>query len=106
MSIISFIKKLFNNETETFEEYVLPGRYMNFPVYPGIMKGKPIEKSTEKYERLTIYYKGSINKDFIKTIKEYGYEEATDVRYDKDHTYIIVEREGGKTKIAYHIKKN
>jgi hypothetical protein len=41
-----------------------------------------------------------------KTIKEYGYEEATDVRYDKDFTYIIIEREGGKTKIAYHIKKN
>ena len=93
MSLLDVLKRLFGKENDIIEDYILPSRYMNFPVYPGVMKGKPIEKSTDKYDRLTIYYKGSINKEFIKTIKEYGYEEATDVRYDKDFTYIIVERE-------------
>ena len=69
------------------------------------MMSKPIEAKTNKYNRLTITYKGTIKDEYISALRDNGYQEGSKVRYDKGNTYVIVEPTGSNTKIAYHIKK-
>ena len=82
----------------------IPLKYSDFPVYHGEIKTQPTETKTPKYSRLTILYKGKPNKEFLEQLNMMGYIQGSDVRYDKDNTYVIVEKIGFNTKIAYHIK--
>lgn len=83
----------------------IPEKYINFPVYNGKINGKLRETSTDKYDRLTIFYKGKPNPTYIDQLYMMGFEKGSEVRYDKNNTYVIFEKIGSKTKVAYHIKK-
>ena len=82
-----------------------PIKYSNFPVYNGKMLKKPHETTGPNYNRLTILYSGRPSAEFESVLQNAGYIKATNVRYDKDNTYVIFERIGlNTTKVAYHIK--
>ncbi|MBR3888429.1 MAG: hypothetical protein IKJ32_04950 [Clostridia bacterium] len=85
--------------------YDIPSEYSNFPVYPGEMSAKPITTATSRYNRITLFYKGSPSREYYDTLTSAGYSQYSSVRYDKDNTYVIVEKHKNGTKIAYHIKK-
>ncbi len=111
--IIDFIKNLFKKKVE---EYLIaenssitvdiPLKYSDFPAYPGNVKIAPKETITDRYSRITIFYKGKPQKEYFDILNMMGYIQGSDVRYDKDNTYVIVERIKNMTKIAYHIKEN
>ena len=84
----------------------IPIKYSDFPIYPGDVKRQPQEITTPKYSRLTIFYKGSPKKEYFDLLNMMGYQQGSDVRFDKDNTYVIVEKMGFNTKIAYHIKES
>lgn len=83
----------------------IPSTYNMFPSYPGDLVEKPKETATDKYTRLTLRYRGAPLQEYYDLLFRSGYTRGTDVRYDKDNTYIIVEEVGKDTKIAYHIKR-
>lgn len=85
--------------------YDIPSEYSDFPAYPGKLTSKPITTNTSSYSRLTLFFKGSPVSEYYDTLSSAGYTQYSSVRYDKDNTYVIVERFGNSTKIAYHIKK-
>ena len=87
------------------KEYTLPEEFSFFPKYEGTIVNGPERKSTEKYERITVFFEGLPNNEYISQIQENGFYKASDVRYEKGNTYIIVDTNRGYTKIAYHIKK-
>ena len=87
------------------KEYNLPEEFASFPKYEGTIVNGPERKSTDKYERITVYFEGLPNNDYISKIQENGFYKASNVRYEKGNTYIIIETNRGYTKIAYHIKK-
>ena len=94
------------NEESTYENNInIPLKYSDFPLYNGKIFSKPVETSTDNYDRLTMFFKGTPSFEFISLLKSSGYEQNSDVRFDKDNTYVIVERYGNRTKIAYHIKR-
>ena len=84
----------------------IPLKYSDFPVYQGDVKKQPQETTTPKYSRLTIFYKGNPKKEYYNLLNMMGYVQGSDVRFDKDNTYVIVEKFWNMTKIAYHIKEN
>ena len=92
-----------NSNTST--NYDIPSEYSNFPAYPGDICRKPIEKHTENYDRISLVFKGGLNKEFYNILTSAGYQKATDVRFEKDNTYVIVENLGNVTNVVYHIKK-
>lgn len=89
----------------TLKSNTIPEKYIDFPVYNGTLLQKPIETLSPKYERLTLFYKGKPDENYRDTLYIHGFQQATDVRYEKNNTYVIFEKIGAKTKIAYHIKK-
>ncbi len=94
-----------SSENSPRKKRKIPERYLEFPEYPGVAASKPKSIETDNYYRLTMMYKGEPIYDYIRTIEFAGYVKGSEVRFDKDNTYIIVEKIGNKTKIAYHIKK-
>jgi len=86
-------------------KYEIPSTYNDFPTYSGNMISKPSETKTNNYTRLTINYSGNIKNDYENTLLTNGYVKGSNVRYDKDNTYVIVEENGSNTKVVYHIKK-
>lgn len=114
--ITDIIKKIFGgnstidnnsmyNTDYTNTDSNIPIKYRDFPVYPKKICDGPIEKITDKYERITMTYNGSPNKDYYETLLNNGYTRYSDIRYDKNNTYIIIEKKGFKTEIVFHIKK-
>ena len=111
--ILSFFVLIFffsmlskNNNDRVYKKTdTIPEKYINFPVYNGEFLRKPEEVLTDKYDRLTLFYKGKPNEQFADSLFMLGYEQANNVRFEKDNTYVIFERIGKSTKIAYHIKK-
>ena len=86
-------------------KYDIPSVYASFPVYSGSMVSKPVETNTSKYTRLTINYAGSIDNEYVNTLLSNGYIKGSNVRYDKENTYVILEADGSNTRVVYHIKK-
>ena len=84
----------------------IPLKYSDFPVYSGSIKTAPQETITDKYSRITIFYKGAPKKEYYDLLNMMGYVQGSDVRFDKENTYVIVEKIRNMTKIAYHIKEN
>ncbi len=90
---------------KNYDNYIVPEKYSNFPVYNGSLESKPYESDTPKYSRLTLFYSGAPDINYFTILSANGFSKASDVRFDKGNTYVIVEDNGGSTKIAYHIKK-
>lgn len=89
----------------TLNSNTIPEKYSAFPVYSGTMSKRPVETVTEKYDRLTLFYKGEPDMNYLSTLYMHGFQKASDVRHEKDNTYVIFEKLNKQTKIAYHIKK-
>ncbi len=84
----------------------VPDEYMNFPQFEGTIADLSTKK-IDKYHRCTIDYNGvtdeSVN-SYITKIKESGFTKGSDVRYDKDNSYIIVEHEDSKLHLVFHVR--
>ena len=94
-----------NTTSDSVNSYEIPAEYSSFPVYPGTMYTKPITTDTDKYTRISLFYKGAPSKKYYETLIEAGYSKYSDVRYDQGNTYIIIEKIGRNTKVAYHVNK-
>ena len=87
----------------------LDEKYMNFPKIEKELKNIE-EKITEKYDRITMDY---INVSYIeyemyeKKVEDYGFEKNSNVRYDKNNTYVIIEYSERRQSlhVVFHIKK-
>ena len=91
-----------NKENSSFS---IPEEYNYFPVFNGKI-GNLITKNEEKYKRCSITYYNVTNEEvenYIKTIEDAGYEKKTDVRYEKNNEYIIVDYKYDLN-IVYHVK--
>jgi len=85
---------------------LIPTYYSSFPIYQKKIVDAPEEKRTEKYDRLEIYYPGRPLQEYYDLLKEQGFVQETEVRFNRNSkVYVIVERYGRKTKIAYHIAR-
>lgn len=104
--IIIFSSFRNSNKHKTFPNDTIPEKYINFPVYNGQMSEKPKETISKNYTRLTLFYKGKPNEQYLDSLYMTGFQKASDVRYEKDNTYVIFEKIGNYTKIAYHIKND
>lgn len=109
---MGFFSKLFGfgkNEIDVdymTTAHLIPTFYSSFPIYQKKIVDMPEEKKTEKYDRLEIYYPGKPLKEYYALLQEQGFVQETDVRFNKGpKVYVIVERYGRKTKIAYHIAR-
>lgn len=94
--MFDFLKKPKTIElTEAFDGY---------PLFTGIVNKGPIIRNTPNYIRYTYYV--TMNNEFLSLLTNYGFYTNNTIRYEKDDGgYIIIEKEGSKTKIAYHKKK-
>lgn len=88
--------------TTTVDE--IPETFIEFPEYPGVLLEKPQITTTSNYVRITMLYNDYIDKNYLETLNATGFKKASEVRYDKDNTYVIVEEIDDTTKIAFHIK--
>ena len=110
---MGFFDKLFGHKSEVEVDYMstsylIPTYYSSFPIYQKKILEEPVEKTTEKYNRLELYYSGKPLKEYIDLLKENGFLQESDVRFNKGHNcYVIVEKISykNKTKIAYHIAR-
>ncbi|MBR4111054.1 MAG: hypothetical protein IKK43_05150 [Clostridia bacterium] len=93
-----------NKTTKTTTVDKIPETFIEFPEYSGILLKKPKITTTPKYVRITMFYKGDIDENYLDTLNRAGFEKASPVRYDKNNTYVIVEKINHLTKIAFHIK--
>ena len=95
-----------NTSTVNNSNYTIPEEYKEFPVFEGHIKDL-CTKKTDKYERCTIKY-NNLSEDSVtqyrNKIVEAGFAKATDVRYEKNNTYIIVDFDGSDLELVYHIK--
>lgn len=86
--------------------HLIPTYYSSFPIYQQKIIDTPQEKRTDKYDRLELYYYGKPLQEYYDLLKEQGFVQETEVRFNKSpNVYVIVERYGKKTKIAYHIAR-
>ena len=83
-------------------------KYMNFPKLEKEIK-EIEEKITEKYDRITMDY---IDVSYIefemyeRRVEDYGFEKNSNVRYDKNNTYVILEYNEKRQQlhVVFHIK--
>lgn len=110
---MGFFSNLFGGKSELEQDYMttsylIPTYYSSFPIYQKKIVEAPEEKVTEKYNRLEIYYPGKPLKEYKELLKQNGFIQESDVRFNKGpNCYVIVEgvSYGKKTKIAYHIAR-
>jgi len=98
------VNDAFDIKSNNIKNYTIPEKYNIFPKYEGSIIQKPTQKNTNNYSRITIRYNGSPNSQYISTLIQNGFIQASPVRYDKGNTYVIVDNLGNKTEIVYHIK--
>ena len=105
------ISKTFSNTPNTGtvnnnNNYTIPEEYKDFPLFEGTIKDLNTKK-TDKYQRCTIKY-NNLDEDSVtkyrNKIVETGFNKATDVRYEKNNEYIIVDFNGSDLELVYHIK--
>lgn len=84
----------------------VPEDYMSFPQFEGTIKDLSTKK-IDKYHRCTIDYKDvtedQVNAYVVKMI-DAGFTKGSDVRYDKDNTYIILEKDVPNLHLVFHVK--
>ena len=95
-----------SNRHKTYSNYTIPEKYIEFPIYNGTMSEKPRETISKNYTRLTLFYSGKPNTQYLDSLYIAGFEKASDVRYERNNTYVIFEKIGNSTKIAFHIKNS
>ncbi len=92
--------------TSSNEPKKVPDEYLEFPQFEGTIKDLSTKK-IDKYHRCTIDYK-DVTTDALNAYKvkitDAGYVKGSDVRYDKDNTYIIVEYEEQNLHLVFHVK--
>ncbi len=85
----------------------IPRDYLHFPQFEGVI-GDINEKKEAQYERCTLnYYKATdeeINK-YIELVQKDGYTKMTNVRYEKNNEYIIIEKNNDSLHLVFHIKR-
>lgn len=85
----------------------IPEEYNMFPVFDGHCVSIST-RNENKYKRCTMDYQKvedqSFN-NFLSEITSFGFEKATNVRYDYGNKYIIVERNNNDLHLVFHIKK-
>ena len=95
-----------SNTVNNNSNYTIPEEYKEFPVFDGNIQSLDTKK-TDKYQRCTIKY-NNLSEDSVtkyrNMIVEAGYNKATDVRYEKNNSYIIVDFDGSDLELVYHIK--
>ena len=96
------IKNNKSRTTTTLDE--IPETFIEFPEYQGVLLEKPVLTTTKDYTRITMLYNDYIDKTYLENLSSVGFKKASDVRYDRNNTYIIVEEIDDTTKIAFHIK--
>ena len=92
--------------TSSNEPKKVPDEYLEFPQFEGTIKDLSTKK-IDKYHRCTIDYSGVTNEAlnaYKVKITDAGYVKGSDVRYDKDNTYIIVEYEEQNLHLVFHVK--
>ena len=85
----------------------LPIEFGEFPTYTGKIKGGPIRIDKPEYTRITFYIKGGIEEYKNKLLMS-GYTQKSEVRFDRGinaKSYIIIEKEFLRYKLAFHKKK-
>lgn len=85
----------------------IPITYSEFPVFNGIISNM-YEKNESNYKRCTIDYEKTTDDvidNYISNVVSNGYIKASNVRYDKGNTYIIIENNDGYLHLVFHIKK-
>lgn len=90
-----------NSSSET-----LDSRYDAFPVF-STNPSNVTYKSTDKYMRCSLDFNKVTNEEvdrYIMRLSGNGFSKKTDVRYEKDNTYVIVDKQGKALNIVYHIK--
>ena len=104
------ISKTFSNTNSTNnpnnDKYTIPEEYKEFPVLPGVIYHLDTKK-TDKYKRCTIKYNNlslDVVTQYRNKIIEAGFNKATEVRYEKNNEYIIVDFDGADLTLVYHIK--
>lgn len=93
------------------EKAKLNEKYIDFPKIEKEESAliKIEEKRTEKYDRITMDYSNVSIYEFElyeRKIEDYGFNKETNVRYDKNNTYVILEyNEKRQTlHVVFHIK--
>lgn len=88
-------------------KYTIPSKYSEFPVFDGSIDSLS-EKDELKYERCTLDYYNVNNNSFesyVTKVVSLGYKKNTNVRYDKDNKYIIIDYKSNHLHLVFHIKK-
>ena len=99
------IQNKFSSNNNEIKDYNLPEEFSLLPKYEGNLIEGPNRKTTEKYDRITLLFKGDVSTEFFSNVISNGFVQMSKVRYEKGNTYIIIDSSYGKTEIVYHIKK-
>ncbi len=84
----------------------IPEEYSHFPVFESEI-GEVRVKNEEKYKRCTMKYYNATDEEvdaYRDKIEEAGYKKMTNVRYEKDNEYIIVDTDKSPMEVVFHVK--
>ena len=93
-------------KTSVTSSKTVPEKYLHFPQFDGEIKDLST-KAMNGYERCTIDFKETSKEkieEYRKQAEEAGYKKATDVRYEKDNEYIIIDPDEAFMHLVFHIK--
>ena len=79
---------------------------VEFPVFDGKQTWSD-NRNTQQYQRKNYYYRVDQDKlyTYIGKLAEYGFMKTTEVRYERENAYVIVEQKDDRLHIAFHVKK-
>ena len=79
---------------------------VEFPVFDGKQTWSD-NRNTQQYQRKNYYYRVDQDKlyTYISKLAEYGFMKVTEVRYERENAYVIVEQKDDRLHIAFHVKK-
>ena len=79
---------------------------VEFPMFDGKHTWAE-SRNTSQYQRKNYYYRVDQDKlyNYQSKLAEYGFMKATEVRYDRENAYVIVEEKDDRLHIAFHVKK-
>lgn len=107
IDIINNIEKLDSSKKDNTKKLTVPRDYMHFPQFDGVI-GNLSTKLVDKYGRCTIDYYHVNDVDiekYISNVQKDGYTKMTNVRYEKNNEYIIIEKNNDSLHLVFHIKR-
>ena len=99
-------KEYLKEKEEIGRGFTIPIEYQDFPIFDGAIVDLTTKK-TDKYERCTMKYHNlsvDLVDNYRNKIINNGYEQESNVRYEKGNTYIIVDNNDDVLTLVYHIK--